>query len=148
MTAARLGGGRTPWHLWVVGAVAVLWNALGCLDYVMTQVQGDAWLAQMDPTPALLDWYHGLPAWYDAAWAIAVWGGLLGGVLLLARRKWATPLFALSLLGWAAVAIYDFALSNGMEVMGAYWPMQAVHLVLAALFLWYAMRQAKRGGLR
>ena len=143
-----MSGARAPWHLWVVGVVAVLWNALGCFDYVMTQTQGDAWLAKMEPTQALLDWYHGLPAWYDAAWAVAVWGGLLGGLLLLARRKWATPVLGLSLVGWAAVSLYALALSNGREVMGDWWPMQIVHLVLGALFAWYAMRQAGRGVLR
>ena len=146
MSAA--GGGRAPWHLWAVGIVAVLWNGLGALDYTMTQVQGDAWLAQMEPSQTLLDWYHGLPAWYDAAWAIGVWGGLLGGLLLLLRRTWATALFALSLLGWAAGAVYAFALSNGMEAMGGYWPVQIIHLVLGALFVWYALRMGSRGVLR
>ncbi|HYC69135.1 hypothetical protein [Brevundimonas sp.] len=141
-------GARAPWHLWAAGIVAILWNAGGCLDYVMTQVQGDAWLANMEPTQTLLDWFHGLPAWYDAAWAIAVWGGLLGGVLLLARRRWATPVFVLSLLGWTATAVYALALSNGMEVMGAYWPIQIVHLVIGALFVWYAMAMSQRGVLR
>ena len=23
---------RTPWHLWVVGVVALFWNAFGCVD--------------------------------------------------------------------------------------------------------------------
>lgn len=30
----------TPWHLWVVGVVAVLWNAFGCWDYTMTHLKG------------------------------------------------------------------------------------------------------------
>ena len=145
MSAADTGGRRAPWHLWVVGAIAVLMNGFGAFDYTMTQTQGDAWLAQMEPTQALLDWFHGLPAWYDAAWAVAVWGGLLGGILLLARRKWATTVFGLSLLGWAGAAVYAFALSNGMEVMEAYWPVQIVHLVVGALFVWYAMTMGRRG---
>ncbi|WP_426041975.1 hypothetical protein [Brevundimonas sp. TWP2-3-4b1] len=58
---------RTPWHLWLVGVVALLWNGLGCLDYTMTQVQGDAWLANMDPTELQMAYFHGMPAWTDAA---------------------------------------------------------------------------------
>jgi len=27
----------TPWHVWVVGIVALLWNAMGALDYTMTE---------------------------------------------------------------------------------------------------------------
>lgn len=142
------GPRRTPWHLWLVGALAVLKNGLGCLDYVMAQTQGDAWLANMEPTRTQLDWFHALPAWYDAAWAVGVWGGLLGGFLLLARRKWARLAFVLSFLGWAAGAVYVFALSNGIEVMGPYWPIQLVHGGAAVFFLWYAWKPGGKGVLR
>lgn len=146
MTAA--GRPRAPWHLWLVGIVALLWNGFGAIDYTMTQLQGDEWLANMEPTQALLDWYHGLPAWYDAAWAVGVWGGLLGGLLLLLRRRWATPVFVLSFLGWAAGAVYAFFLSDGIEVMGAYWPIQLVHGAAAVLFIGYALVMARKGVLR
>jgi hypothetical protein len=26
----------TPWHLWLVGVLALLWNSFGAFDYVMT----------------------------------------------------------------------------------------------------------------
>ena len=85
---------KTPWHLWAVGGVALAAHGLGCLDYVMTQVQGDAWLAHMEPSPALLAWFHAMPAWVVAAWALAVWGGLAGAVLLFLRRRLALYAFA------------------------------------------------------
>ena len=28
---------KTPWHLWVVGVVAVLFNGVGVFDYVMSK---------------------------------------------------------------------------------------------------------------
>ncbi|NJC42716.1 hypothetical protein GGQ87_003011 [Brevundimonas alba] len=148
MTPAGIGRARTPWHLWLVGAVAALMNGFGCFDYTMTQLKGDAWLANMDLTETQLAWFHGMPAWVDAAWAVGVWGGLLGAILLLLRRKWAVHAFAASFLGWAAGAVYAFALSNGMEVMGPWWPIQIVHGVLGAVFIWYAMTMSKKGVLR
>ena len=30
---------KTPWHLWVIGIVATLWNAGGAYDYTMTQTR-------------------------------------------------------------------------------------------------------------
>ena len=43
---------RTPWHLWVVGILALLWNSFGCVDYFMTQTRKDEWFAQMGMTAA------------------------------------------------------------------------------------------------
>ena len=139
---------KTPWHLWVVGALALLWNSFGCLDYTMTQTQGDAWLTSMGMTEAAIAYFHEMPSWTHAVWAIGVWGGLLGGLLLLLRRKWATPVFVVSFLGWAAGAVYAFALSNGMETMGSMWPMQIVIGGACVFFIWYAWTMGKRGVLR
>lgn len=139
---------RTPWHLWVVGVVAALWNGFGCFDYVMTQTRKDEWFAQMGMTAAQLEYFNAMPAWTHAAWAIGVWGGLLGGILLLLRRKWAMPVFVVSFLGWLAGAAYAFALSDGMEAMGPMWPMQIVIGGVAVFFIWYAWMLGKKGVLR
>ena len=141
---------RTPaaWHLWVVGAVALLWNGLGCFDYVMTQAQGDAWLANMDPSALQMAYFHAMPAWTDAAWAIGVWGGLLGAILLLLQRRWALHAFVGSFLGWAVGAVYTFGLSNGMEAMGPWWPMLVAKGGICAFFVWYAWIAGRKGVLR
>lgn len=139
---------RTPWHLWLVGVIALLWNGFGCFDYTMTQTQGDAWLTSMGMTQAQMDYFHAMPAWTHAAWAIGVWGGLIGAGLLLLRRKWALHAFVVSFLGWAAGAVYAFALSNGIEAMGPYWPMQIVIGAACVFFIWYAWTMSKKGVLR
>ena len=139
---------RTTWHLWVVGGVALLWNGLNCLDYTMTQTQGDAWLANMEPSALQLAYFHAMPAWTDAAWAIGVWGGLLGAALLLLRRKWALHAFVASFLGWAAGAVYTFVLSNGMEAMGGWWPMLVLKGGICLFFVWYARMMGQKGVLR
>jgi hypothetical protein len=139
---------RTPWHLWVVGVVAALWNGFGCFDYVMTQTNRDQWFAQMGMTEAQLAYFNAMPAWTHAAWAVGVWGGLIGALLLLVRRKWAFHAFVVSFLGWLAGAVYAFALSNGMEAMGPMWPMQVVIGAACVFFIWYAWMLSKKGVLR
>ncbi|MDO9588665.1 MAG: hypothetical protein Q7J13_12115 [Brevundimonas sp.] len=139
---------RTPWHLWLVGVIAVLWNGFGCVDYIMTQTNRDDWFAQMGMTAAQLEYFNAMPAWTHAAWAIGVWGGALGGILLLLRRKWARPVFVVSFLGWLAGAVYAFALSDGMEAMGSMWPMQIVIGAACVFFIWYAWMLGKKGVLR
>ena len=139
---------RTPWHLWVVGIVAVLWSGFGCVDYVMTQTNRDEWFAQMGMTAAQLEYFNAMPAWTHGAWAIGVWGGLLGGLFLLLRRKWAMPVFVISFLGWLAGAVYAFGMSDGMEAMGPMWPMQIVIGAACVFFIWYAWTMQKKGVLR
>ena len=139
---------KTPWHLWVVGVVTVLWNAFGCFDYTMTQTQGDAWLQSMNMTAAQLAYFHAMPAWTHAAWAIGVWGGLLGGILLLMRSTWALHVFVLSFAGFLAGVVYAFGLSNGAEVMGQGWMMQVVIGAACVFFIWYARMMSRRGVLR
>jgi hypothetical protein len=47
-----------------------------------------------------------------------VWGGVLGAVLLLLRKRWAVPVFGVSLATILLTTFYNFVLSNGLAVMG------------------------------
>ncbi len=139
---------RTPWHLWVVGVFAILWNSFGCLDFTMTMIRPEAWLAQWNLTQSQLAYFEAMPGWTFVAWGVGVWGGAIGGLLLLLRRRLAFPVFAISFLGWLAGAIYAFVLSDGMEAMGSMWPMQALIGAMCLAFIGYAQWMAKRGVLR
>ena len=148
--------GRTPWHLWLVGLVALAWNGYGAYDYVMTNTQGEPYLrkagasmgwdaAQVD---AFIAHFNAMPAWMMAAWAIGVWGGVLGAILLLVRRRWAVWAFAASLLG-AIVGVVGHYTSGAAELMGQEGTiMNVVIIVGAVFFLWYSWTMAKRGVLR
>lgn len=138
---------KTPVHLWIVGILAVLWNAVGCFDYYATQSKLESYMSQF--TPEQLAYFYGFPMWVDAAWAVAVWGSLLASVGLLLRKAWAVWLFGLAILGMAATSVYNFVLTDGMALMGS----GAVYFTgviwIIALFLFfYAQAMAKRRVLR
>jgi hypothetical protein len=135
---------RTPWHLWVIGVVALLWSAIGALDYVMTQTMNEAYMSQF--TPEQLAFFTSFPTWVVAAWAIAVWGGVLGGLLLLLRRRYAVWVFLASLIAMTITAFQNYALSNGMEVMGDAFSLgfTAVIFLLALAFFLYARAMGKQ----
>jgi ribose/xylose/arabinose/galactoside ABC-type transport system permease subunit len=136
---------RAPWHLWVVGGLALVWNAIGAMDYVMTQTRNEAYMAQF--TPEQLEYFYGFPAWVVAAWAIAVWGGLLGAILLLLRRRLAVPVFLVSFIAMVITTIYNYLLSDGMRVMGDAATLAFTGAIFfIALLLWlYARAMAQRG---
>lgn len=140
----------TPWHLWVVGVVALLWNAMGATDYVMTQIENRGWFAMMGfderMTDAALAFFDSAPWWTDAAWALGVWGGLIGSILLLARNRWAVTAFGISIVGVVASMVYQ-ARTTWPEALAEMEnsPMMWVVLVIALALLFYAAAMKKRG---
>ena len=138
---------KAPAHLWIVGILAVLWNAMGAFDYSATQLKLEFYMAQF--TQEQLDYFYSFPPWMKAAWAIAVWSSLLGSLCLLLRKSWAAGLFGLAILGLATSSVYNFVLSNGLEAMGSEGAMfTAVIWVIAFLLYFYAHAMAKRGVLQ
>ena len=136
--------GGAPWHLWVVGVLAVLWNSMGAFDYFMTQTRNEGYLSRF--TPEQLEYYYGFPAWVVAFWAIAVWGSVLGAVLLLLRKKLAAGVFLVSFLSMVVTTIYNFGLSNGLEAMGGPGELafSAMIFVFALLLYLYAKAMKNR----
>lgn len=144
---AAIGTQRAPWHLWLVGILALLWNAMGAFDYLMTQTENERYMASF--TPEQLEFFYGFPAWLVAFWAIAVWGGLAAAVLLLARKRLAKPLFLVSLVAMIVTAIHNFGLSNGLEIMGTTGAVFTILIFLIAVGLVaYSSAMAKKGVLR
>lgn len=138
-----------PWHLWAVGVVGLLWNGYGCYDYVMTVTGGEEYLRSYGMTDEMIAYYTAMPAWMTAVWAVGVWGGLLGVILLLLRTKWALHVFVASCAAFILSLIYTYVLSGGAPAMPPGAPiMHAVVLAGCLFFIWYAWFAAKRGILR
>lgn len=134
---------KAPIHLWIVGILAVLWNAIGAFDYAATQLKLDFYMSQF--TQEQLDYFYAFPAWVDASWAIAVWGSLLASLLLLMRKALSAWLFGLAILAMAVTAVYNFFLSDGLAVMGDEAATFTVVIWVIALFLYfYSVAMAKR----
>jgi len=133
--------GKARWHLWVVGILATVWNAFGCYMYVMAMTRNPAVMETAPPEMvAALD---AAPAWSDAAWALGVWGGLAGSILLLLRSRHALAGFGVSLLGLLLTTIYEVSFGVPVEKVQS-----ATIWGVALLLLFYAFRQRKDGVLR
>lgn len=140
---------NTPWHLWVVGIVAVLFNAIGAFDHTMVMLQGAAYMKSAGMGDAQIAHFQSLPMWMMAAWAVGVWGAMIGSVLILLRSGFAVWFFAASLAAFVLNLVYTYALSDGGKIMGqAMMITNVVILVLLLFFLLYARAMAQRGVLR
>ena len=76
---------KPPVWFWIVSVVALIWNGMGVMAYLGQAYMSDDALAALPEAEQAL--YANVPAWATAAFAIAVWGGLLGCLALLLRKK-------------------------------------------------------------
>lgn len=139
---------RTPAHLWIVGVVSLLWNSFGAFDYVMSQTENEAYLAQF--TDEQLAYFAGFPAWTDAFWALGVWGAVLGSLLLLLRSRHSVIAFAVSLVGLFGSTIYMFGMTTpppSMMTTGIIAMNVAIWAIAIGLLI-YARTLTARGLLR
>mgnify|MGYP003507199007 CR=1 FL=1 len=138
---------KVPRHLWIVGVLALLWNAIGAFDYSASQLRLEFYMSQFSPEQ--LDYFYGFPAWAIAAWAIAVWGALLGSVGLLLRKAWAVWMFGASIVAMVLTGIYSYVLTDGLKLMGSGGLMFTAFIwVIAFSLYFYARAMAQRGVLR
>ena len=97
-------------------------------------------------TPEQLEFFYGFPTWVVAFWALAVWGGVVGTLLLLLRKRLAAPVLLGSFLAMIVTSIHNFFLSNGLEVTGGAGLVFSGLIFVFALGLWlYARAMAQRG---
>ncbi|NUS99888.1 MAG: hypothetical protein HOP96_02795 [Sphingomonas sp.] len=123
---------------------AVLFMAIGCAGYLASVLT--------DPKSLPLDQRNLMearPTWMIAAYAIAVWVGLAGAILLLMRRKPAEPLLLVSLIAavltflpyFIVPAVSDLVTTNDIAF--------AVVIVLITGTIWsFARHSRQRGWLR
>ncbi len=97
----------TPKWFTPVAILALLWNLLGASAYLMDVTISPEAVAKLGDAEQAM--YASRPVWFVAAYASAVWFGVAGSLGLLLRKRWATPLFVLSLLGLVAQEIALFA---------------------------------------
>jgi predicted cobalt transporter CbtA len=135
---------KAPWHLWVVGVLALLWNGAGTATIMAAQFG-----AYPDLPADEAAYYAAQKLWFVAVTDLALLGGVLGGAALLLRSRWAATLFALSLVAIAITNGYDLAAgTSGCSPTRRPWWSPCLIWLLAILQLWYAAVMRGRGVLR
>ena len=124
---------------WVIGIVALLWNILGVGAYLGQAYMPEDALALL--TQGEQDFYANYPSWATASFAIGVFGGLLGCIALLMRKKVAILLFTLSLIGVLGQQVYNFFLQGYVELTGVRMIGPIAIIIVAFFLMWYAKAQ-------
>ena len=135
---------RPKWFM-PIAVVALLWNLMGCAAYLMDVMLTPEAVAAMPPDQQAL--YAARPVWAVAAYAFAVWGGALGCVGLLVRKRWAKGAFLASLLGHIGQDAALFGMSP-VPLSATIYALQGMVLVIAVLLLMLANRASRDGWLQ
>ena len=139
----------TPWHLWLIGLVTLVWNGFGALDYYMTQTLNVAWLEMSGMGAQQIAWLATFPWWARLFWAFGVWGALLGSILLLARSKRALTAYIVSFIGIGPMTVFQFGSDHPGSLNGVVPAIFALFLVAVTVAqAWYAYRMRIAGVLR
>ena len=120
------------WSFWAIGVVALVWNVMGCINF-FAQMNPDVLAAYRESERTIVE---GRPAWATVAFAISVFGGALGGFLLLFRKSAANHFFVASLLGVIVTIAHTLGLGIDFglgEILGIILMPVAVAVFLA----WY-----------
>lgn len=101
-------------------------------------------IARLGPEQQAL--YAQRPAWSVAATAIAVWCGAAGCLALILGRRWALPLFALSLAGVVVQDAALFGMTDALTLAGPVPVMLQGFVFLVAVALLFLARKARQNG--
>lgn len=133
-----------PGWFWALALLALLFEAFGIYAYLTDVTRSAEDLASLPVDQRALR--EATPGWIFAAYAIAVWSGLAGAVLLLMRRRHAVPLLLLSLI---AVVVQFGGTLLLSDLRGAMPPVAftlPIAIALVAYGIWHFARSARRHG--
>lgn len=132
---------QAPRWFTVVAALALVWNLLGVMAYIMQVTMSPEALAALPQEQQQL--YENTPTWATAAFAIAVNGGALGCVLLLLRKNLAGIFLSLSLAGVLVQMFHAFFMTNSIEVLGPAGLVMPIMVLIFAIYLVFLAVKAK-----
>ena len=135
--------GRVHWSFWAIGAVTLIWNVMGVINFFM-QMNADALASFPESHRAIVE---SRPAWATGAFAMAVFGGALGCLLLLLRKPAAYYLFIASLLGVIVQLIHTLGMASSKIDFSPLDILMIIlmPLVVAAFLIWYSKQAESKG---
>lgn len=126
---------RAHWSFWLIATVALLWNAMGGINFFMQM--NTEMIANFPETHRAI--IEGRPIWATIGFAVGVFGGAIGGLLLLLRKQIANCFFIASLLGIIITMIHTINIvrSDIVFTTSEIIIMVIIPVLVAVFFIWY-----------
>ena len=120
---------RIHWSFWLICVLGLVWNAMSCMNFVM-QFNSEMLINYPEEARKLVETR---PAWSTVAFAVAVFGGLVGDVLLILKRKLALYIFSISVLGVLSTNIHTLQITTSPNILVG----SGMSLAIGSFFIWY-----------
>ncbi|MDX2504801.1 MAG: hypothetical protein QNL62_10035 [Gammaproteobacteria bacterium] len=130
----------THWSFWIITTFMLIWNVMGCINFFV-QMNPEMVASYRDNEQAIIS---GRPVWATIAFAIAVFGGALGCVLLMIKKHVAFYIFIASLLGVIVTTAHtlNIGIKFGIgEIIGII----LMPTLLAVFLIWYSKLAERKG---
>lgn len=137
-----------PIWFWTVAALGVLWNAYGVLQFFESVTATEESLMSMGMDEVQAQTISTYPIWMTAAFAAGTFGGLIGSVLLLLRRRAAVPLFVVSLAGYVVLYIGDITEGVFVALGASQVAILSLVVIIASGLLWTSRIAVRKDILR
>ena len=121
---------------------ALLWNILGVFAFIMQLLLTPEMVSKLPQEQQLA--YNNQPLWAFLAFAIAVFGGALGCLLLLFKKSLATLILIISLAAVLAQQYYNFLIINSISLFGIsaiFMPIAVTIIAIALVYLSFHIKQ-------
>ena len=134
-----------PWHLWSIGIIGGLWSSMGVISFMLTQMNVEAVMSRFPPQQRA--YFESFPLWAVAFWAIGVFGGVIGCLLLLLEKRLAFQVLLASAIGTIVFNLGGLFLLGGMEVMRETGGLglTVLPVIFSAFLAYYAGAMSKKG---
>ena len=124
---------------WIIGVSALLWNLMGVAAYLFQAYATEEMIAEMPPEQqAEMMIEH--PSWLTALFALGVFGGFLGCIFYLARKKFSYYLFILSGVSATIQQVYII-----MDIELNMYFMPIMIIIICIFLILYSKKYIKEG---
>ncbi|PCI34987.1 MAG: hypothetical protein COB60_04585 [Flavobacteriaceae bacterium] len=136
-----------PKWYWAVTFFFLLWNIMGVASFFQHTFISDDTLMSLPIAEREL--YSSYPLWTTIAFAFAVFGGTLGTIGLLLKKKWSKTAFIVSLFALFPQMIHNLFFTKAKEVYGPGTEVMPILIVVGGVFLvWFSMMSIRKNWLK
>jgi len=131
------------WSFWVIGVVALLWNVLGSINFFV-QMNPEMHTTYRETERLIIE---GRPMWATVGFAVAVFGGALGALLLLLKKSVSYYLFSASVLGVLVTIAHTLGVGINFGI-GETLGIILMPMMVAVFLIWYSKLAKGKGWLK